>query len=208
MEARVARGDPGGRSGGAGAGLGRALGRFGFGAAARFLRPPVIVGTLLVSNVLLAAGLTVRALAPRPVRIVPSARAEATLFPDVVPEEALKEFALRYVLHFDNYTPATIEETTRALQKMISARSWSGAAQALEKRRQVALEGRMSSQVLPLRVQAAGSRVTVEAIRRTFISDRLSREARVRYEVTLEKQPPTDSNPFGLGVVTQEIHEL
>lgn len=168
----------------------------------------MIVGALLGANLLLAAGLVIRALSPRPVTVVPAVRAEAVLFPGIVPEEALKEFALRYVLHLDNYTPATIEEATRALRKMISARSWSGAAQALEKRLQVALEGRMSSQVLPLRVAADGPRVTVEAIRRTFISDRLSREVRVRYEVTLEKQPPTETNPFGLGVVAQEIHEL
>ncbi|MFN3485917.1 MAG: TraE/TraK family type IV conjugative transfer system protein [Planctomycetota bacterium] len=167
-----------------------------------------MVGALLAANLLLAAGLVARALAPRPVKIVPAARAEALLFPGVVPEEALKEFALRYVLHFDNYTPATIEDATRALQKMISARSWNGAAQALEKRRQVALEGRMSSHVVPLRVAAEGLRVAVEAVRRTFISDRLSREVRVRYEVTLERQPPTEANPFGLGVVAQEIHEL
>lgn len=167
-----------------------------------------MVGALLAANLLLAAGLVARALAPRPVKIVPAARAEALLFPGVVPEEALKEFALRYVLHFDNYTPATIEDATRALQKMISARSWNGAAQALEKRRQVALEGRMASHVVPLRVAAEGLRVSVEAVRRTFISDRLSREVRVRYEVTLERQPPTEANPFGLGVVAQEIHEL
>jgi hypothetical protein len=52
-----------------------------------------------------------------------------------------------------------------------------------------------------------GLRVTVDALRRTFISDKLSREAKVRYEVTLEKQPATDPNPFGLGVVAQVIHE-
>jgi len=44
-------------------------------------------------------------------------------------------------------------------------------------------------------------------VRRTFISDRLSREAKVRYEVTLERQPAVDHNPFGLGVVHQSIHE-
>ena len=65
----------------------------------------------------------------------------------------------------------------------------------------------MSSQVIPLAARAEGLTVTVDAVRRTFISDRLSREARIRYEVTLERQPPTVPNPFGLGVVTQVIHE-
>jgi hypothetical protein len=65
----------------------------------------------------------------------------------------------------------------------------------------------MSSQVIPLASTVRGLTVTTDAVRRTYISDRLSREARVRYEVTLEPQPPTDPNPFGLGVVAQMIHE-
>jgi len=111
------------------------------------------------------------------------------------------------VLHFDNFTPSTLDATQQVLQRMIGARSWSGATQALEKRRQVVQEGRMSSQVIPLSTRVDGMKVTVDALRRTFISDRLSREAKVRYEVMLERQPATDSNPFGLGVVTQVIHE-
>ncbi len=173
----------------------------------RLLRPSVITGALVAVNVLLAAGLAVSALRPRPVVVLPSARTSGELLPGAVPEEAAREFALRYVLHFDNFTPSTLEATQQVLQRMIAARAWSGATQALEKRRQVVQEGRMSSQVIPLSAKAAGMRVTVEAVRRVFISDRLSRETNVKYEVTLERQPATDPNPFGLGVVTQLIHE-
>jgi hypothetical protein len=167
----------------------------------------VITGTLVAVNVLLATGLAASALRPRPVLVLPSARAGAELLPGDVPEEAAREFALRYVLHFDNFTPSTLEATQQVLQRMIAARSWSGATQALEKRRQVVQEGRMSSQVIPLSAKAVGMKVTVEAVRRVFISDRLSRETKVKYEVTLERQPASDPNPFGLGVVTQLIHE-
>jgi TraE protein len=173
----------------------------------RVLRPAVMAGALVGINILLAAGLAAVALRPRPVLVLPSARAGAELLPGAVPEEAAREFALRYVLHFDNFTPSTLDATHQVLQRMIGARSWSGATQALDKRRQVVQEGRMSSQVIPLSVRAEGMKVTVDAVRRTFISDRLSREAKVRYEVTLERQPPTDPNPFGLGVVNQLIHE-
>lgn len=167
----------------------------------------MIVGALLGANLLLAGALVASALAPRRIVVVPSARSEAELAPGEVPGAAAREFALRYVLHFDNYTPATIEASTAALRRMVAARSWSGAAEALEKRQRVALEGRMSSQVVPLSARAEGLRVTVEAVRRTFISDRLSREARVRYVVTLEKQAATEASPFGLAVVGQEIAE-
>src|SRR5262245_23253591 len=173
----------------------------------RVLRPAVMAGVLVGINVLLAAGLTVSALRPRPVVVLPSARAGAELLPGAVPEETAREFALRYVLHFDNFTPSTLDATHQVLQRMIGPRSWSGATQALDKRRQVVQEGRMSSQVIPVATRADGMTVTVDAVRRTFISDRLSREAKVQYVVTLERQPPTAPNPFGLGVVTQVIHE-
>jgi hypothetical protein len=174
---------------------------------ARLLRPPVIAGALLAANVALAAGLAVSALAPRAVRIVPSARAEAVVWPGAVPEASAREFALRYVLHFDNFTPATVEASDETLRRMVAARSWSGAAEALEKRRKIVLEGRMASQVLPQAARVDGLRVTVDALRRTFVSDKLQREAKVVYEVSLERQPPTEPNPFGLAVVSQVIHE-
>ena len=171
------------------------------------LRPALIAGSLLAADVILAAGLAVVALRPRPVLVLPAARAEAELLPGAVPEAAAREFALRYVLHFDNFTPSTIEPATDLLKRMIAPRAWSGASESLEKRRQLVVEGRMSSQAIPISARVEGLRVNVEAIRRTFLSDRLSREIRVRYEVTLEKQPATEPNPFGLGVISQVIHE-
>ncbi|HZE97668.1 MAG TPA: TraE/TraK family type IV conjugative transfer system protein [Planctomycetota bacterium] len=173
----------------------------------RLLRPPLIAGVLIATNLVLALGLAASALRPRPVLVLPSTRAEGELLPGAVPAETAREFALRYVLHFDNYTPATLDATQQVLQRMIGARSWSGASQALEKRRQVVQEGRMASQVIPISTRVDGLTVTVDAVRRVFISDRLSRESKVRYDVTLERQPPTDPNPFGLGVVSQIIHE-
>jgi hypothetical protein len=176
----------------------RALGR---------LRLPVIAGALLAANAVLAAALAAKALAPRPVVVVPSARGEAELLPGAVPEAAAREFALRYVLHFDNYTPSTIEASQAVLRPMISARAWSGASGALDRRAKVVVEGRMSSQVLPLSLRVEGLRVTVEALRRTFVADKLSRESPARYEVVLEKQPVTVPNPWGLAVVSQSILE-
>lgn len=173
----------------------------------RLLRPPLIAGALLGANVLLAAGLVASALAPRPVLVLPAARAQAELWPGVVPDAAAREFALRYVLHFDNYTPATIDAATELLKRMLSARAWTTASEALDRRRRVAAEGRMASQVLPLSVKVEGGRVTVEALRRIFVADRLSRETRVAYVVEIEKQPPTEPNPFGLAVVSQDIRE-
>ena len=65
----------------------------------------------------------------------------------------------------------------------------------------------MSSQAIPVAADVDGLRVTVRAIRRTFVSDKLSREAKVAYVIELEKQPATEANPFGLAVVSQDIRE-
>jgi hypothetical protein len=86
----------------------------------------MMAGVLVGINVLLAAALTVSALRPRPVVVLPSAKTSAELLPGAVPEETAREFALRYVLHFDNFTPSTLDATHLVLQRMIGARSWSG----------------------------------------------------------------------------------
>jgi hypothetical protein len=174
---------------------------------ARLLRPALIAGALLAANVLLAGGLVLAALAPRAVVVLPSARAQADLWPGAVPDAAAREFALRYVLHFDNYTPATVESATGVLKRMLAGRRWAAASEALDRRQRVAVEGRMSSQVVPLATDVDGLRVTVRTLRRTFVSDRLSREAKVAYVIELEKQPATEANPFGLAVVSQDIRE-
>ncbi len=162
---------------------------------ARLLRPPLIAGALLAANLVLAGGLVAGALVPRRIVVLPSARSQVELWPGAVPDAAAREFALRYVLAFDNYTPATIEAATDGLKRMLAGR------------RRVAIEGRMSSQTLPLGAEVDGLRVTVRALRRTFVSDRLSREARVAYVVEIEKQPATEASPFGLAVVSQDIRE-
>jgi hypothetical protein len=174
----------------------------------RLLRPAVIAGSLLAANVALSGALAVAALRPRPLRIVPSARAAEELMPGAVPEAAAREFAVRYVTHFDNFTPGTLDAAEQAVRRMVSARTASRAAQALERRRTLSTEGRMASQAIPVSASVEGSRATVEALRRVFVSDKLSRESRVRYRLELERQPPTELNPFGLAVVSQEIEDL
>ena len=173
----------------------------------RVLRPPLIAAALLAANIVLAGGLVASALAARPVLVLPSARAQAELWPGIVPEAAAREFAVRYVLHFDNFTPATVEPATDVLKRMLAGRRWAAASEALDRRRRLAVEGRMSSQAIPVGADVDGLRVTVRALRRTFVSDKLSREAKVAYVIELEKQPATEANPFGLAVVSQDIRE-
>jgi hypothetical protein len=172
------------------------------------------VAGLAALNVALGAALAWKALERKPVVVVPWAKAEEELLPGRVPDGAAREFALRYVLLFDNYTPGTIDRSTELLKGLIAPRFWTEAAEALEKRRGIVHEGRMSVQVaadrLPVEIERFEDgtlEVRFDALRRTYIADRLSTEARARYVVALEPAAPTAANPWGLLVIGQSIHE-
>ena len=169
---------------------------------------------LALLNVALGGALVWKCLERKPVVIVPGARAEEEIFPGQVPDVVAREFALRYVLLFDNFTPATIDAATELLRTLVAPRFWSQATEALEKRRSVVQEGRMSAQVVVDRSSPEIERfgdgtveVRFQAVRRTHIADKLSNEARARYVVALEPAAATALNPYGLLVIGQSIHE-
>ncbi len=169
---------------------------------------------LAAADLILALALVWKCLERKPVVVVPWARAREELLPGAVPDGAAREFALRYVLLFDNFTPATIDASTDLLRPLIAPRFFAQAAEALEKRRGVVREGRMSTQVavdrLPSEIERfpdGTTEVRFTALRRTFIADRLSSETRTRYVVALEPAAPTSLNPWGLLVIGQSIRE-
>lgn len=172
------------------------------------------ISAMAVLHVALGAALVWKCLERKPVVVVPWAKSEVEALPGQVPDRAAREFALRYVLLFDNYTPATIDASTDLLRPLIAPRFWTEATEGLEKRRAVVQEGRMSAQVIVDREPSEIERfedgtleVRFTALRRTFIADKLSTQVRARYVVALEPAPPTDLNPYGLLVIGQAIHE-
>lgn len=174
----------------------------------------LMLASLALLNVVLGGALAWKCLERKPVVVVPGAKAEEEVFPGHVPDVVAREFAFRYALLFDNFTPATIDASTDLLKTLVAPRFWSQATEALEKRRAVVREGRMSMQVVVDRMAAEIERFpdgTVEvrfhAVRRTYIADKLSNEARARYVVALEPAAATTLNPYGLLVIGQSIHE-
>jgi hypothetical protein len=162
----------------------------------------------------LAAALAAAALRPRPVVVVRGAAAPRVAVPGEVPDAAAVAFCLIYIYQFDNYTPATVEAGSRALKARIAPRAFAGASDALDRRAQVIVEGRMASHVVAgpdgrvERGRDGTLAVTIEGARRVFIADRLSRQERVRYRLELETCAPTDANPHGLAVVAQVVEEV
>lgn len=172
------------------------------------------LASLALLNVAMGGALVWKCLERKPVVVIAGAKAEEEIFPGHVPDVVAREFALRYVLLFDNYTPATIDASTDLLKTLVAPRFWTQVTEALERRRTVVQEGRMSAQVVVDRTPAEVERFadgTVEVrfpvLRRTFIADKLSNEARARYVVALEPAASTTLNPYGLLVIGQSIHE-
>lgn len=171
-----------------------------------------LVGTAGAA-LLLALALAWCAIRPRPVIVLRGAEPPRELVPGAVPDAAAAAFALLTVYEFDNYTPGTIEAATKALKTRLSARTWSQAAEGLDRRLRVIEEGRLSShlaadpEVSIDRSRPGALRATVRGRRRVFIADRLSREESVTYRLELEPCPPTAGNPHGLAVVSQAVEE-
>jgi hypothetical protein len=168
---------------------------------------------LCATTVALAGALVAKALQPQAIVVVPGAGEEAVLFPEDVPDDAARAFAMLYVARFDNYTPSTVKEVTERLAALVAPRYWSRASESLEKRRRLSIEGRMSSQVIlpaPKEVtvdRRGGLTVTVPAYRRAFVGDQPARDGRVRYQLLLEPCVPGPGNPCGLVVAGQEIED-
>ncbi|MHC4605744.1 MAG: TraE/TraK family type IV conjugative transfer system protein [Planctomycetota bacterium] len=184
----------------------------------RLLRARLAFGTafvaLCLATAVLAGALVIKASQPRQVVVVPGITEEAVLSPGEIPDEAACAFAMLYVARFDTYTPTTVGDLSEQLKTLVAPAYWSRAAEALEKRRKLSVEGRMSSQVIlpaPGEVlvdRVRGLEVTVPAYRRVFIGDRPAREGPVRYRLLLEMAPPGPGNPRGLVVAEQAIEEV
>ncbi|MBI4566489.1 MAG: hypothetical protein HY716_17560 [Planctomycetes bacterium] len=174
-------------------------------------RKELLAAALAVSlalDLVLGVALAVKALQRRPVLVLPI-DTEAT--PGEISDEAALAFARLYVVTFDTYTPATLPASTEWLKKRIAPRTWSKAAEALDRRLDVVREGRMSSLVVPLEEGSVDRRAGIVAViraRRTiYVADALSRQAAAIYRLTLEPAAATPGNPSGIAVVSQTVEE-
>lgn len=171
------------------------------------------VTLLSLANGGLAVALYRKATEKRPILVIPGVSSRAIL-PNEISREHIRDFAALYVLHFDNYTPATIDAVTEDALSKISPRFWTHAQEMLERRRNLVRESRLASHVALDKIDLIHVEdtdeewhVAVPARRRTYIADKLSRDDLVIYQLTLERMPPTSSNPYGLCIVGQTIEE-
>lgn len=160
----------------------------------------------------LAVALWVKATEKPPVLLVPGNDGPRVVEAGLVPDVLARDFTQDYLVAFENYAPATIDQTSAFTRTRVAPSMLGDFGKLLENRRKLVLESGMVSQLLledpgALEVVRDGPRleVVVRGIRRVYVADRLAQEARLIYRVALEAGQPTRENPTGLLVLGQSV---
>jgi hypothetical protein len=170
----------------------------------------VALGVTSLSTIGLAAALYLKAREPRAVLLVPGLDRPRAVLPGRVPDTLARDFAIDFAVAFENYSPATVEAGAKFLKGRIAPPTFQQFSQVLDKRQKLVSETGMVSQLLvPDRARAEVRRegeqmeVIFAAVRRVYVGDHLSQEARLAYRLVLVPQEPTRENPTGLYVLGQ-----
>lgn len=172
-----------------------------------------VVMLLAAGNVLLTVGVLYFGLRGRPTLVVPGVKEEFVSVPSQVPEGSIRNFAILYVLYFDDYSPVTAVDRANYLLRLVSADRIEAARHALEERATYVVRARESSQLSPPlpeqievhRLENGQYRVVMTALRRTLIADALKEVLEVRYVLDVALVVPSETNAFGLVVTSQAI---
>lgn len=178
-------------------------------------RKLLVIAILSLSGaLLLAAGGLVAVTVKRPIYYV-GTRGSGVVEPGTVPEQSLKDLALLYLSTFETYTPATVAQNDKALRAFVSPRHFDSFGKLLEARRDVVIQGAVTSVFIPDRESLRSERledgryeVRMRGVRKTYLADELDRQAEVEYHLYFEVAAPTLTNPSGLYVVGQRFREV
>jgi hypothetical protein len=172
------------------------------------------ISALLAATLALSVALTVVALRPREVVVVPGVRESQVVLPEQVPDDAVKRFGLLYLRYFDSYLPQTIEEQSNHLLRFVARERLEEAQRALSERASYVLRAKeVSHLALPLPASCAVERIgrrfrfTAIAIRTTYIAGERKTVDRVTYTLDLAPDLPTEEDPYGLVVVGQSMKQ-
>ena len=176
----------------------------------------ITIGVVLVlaaANAALTGAVLYLGLRGRPTLLVPGVERNQVSIPSQVPDEAIRHFAIFYLLYFDDYSPATAVDRANYLLRFVSADRVETARRALEERATYVVRARESSQLSPPlpeqveieRLRNGRCRVALNALRRTLIADAPKEVLEVRYLVEVAPVVPSVTNPFGLVVTAQSI---
>jgi hypothetical protein len=160
----------------------------------------------------LSLALWARASQRPPVLLVAGNDAPRVVEAGLVPDALARDFVQDYLVAFENYAAATIDQTSAFAKTRVAPSMLGDFVKLIENRRKLVLESGMVSQLLienpaALEVTREDGRVDVivRGIRRVYVADRLAQEARLVYRVAIETGQPTRENPTGLLVLGQSV---
>lgn len=164
-------------------------------------------------NIVLTAAVITVSFRGRPTLVVPGVPRELVSVPSRVPDETIRNFAILYLLYFDDYSPATVVERANYLLRFVSTDRVETARRALEERATYVVRAREASQLSPplpedVQVERLGNgryRVALTALRRTTIADAPKEVLETRYVLDVAPVVPSETNTFGLVVTAQTI---
>lgn len=161
---------------------------------------------LLFGSAALSVALVGEAGKDREVVLVPGIEKETVVHPGLVPDGIARDFAEIYIVRFENYTPDTIELTSSRLKALVAPRKFHAFSEMHARRVKLTAESGLVSQLVLhggyASVEREGERIVVElsGVKRLYVADRLTQNARLRYRITIERGEPVEENPYGLFV--------
>ena len=168
-----------------------------------------LVVLLAAGNGLLALGYYRRLTTPPPIYYVPGATGEGMALPNELPEGAVRDFALHYLVASNNFTPDTLAAVRQATAPMLDPAFVSRSARVFDELERKAVQLALSSQLVLLDGPAAaivrpvdGDRyeISAHAVYRLFVRSALTQETRYRYHIIVRRASPSVLNPYGLYV--------
>jgi hypothetical protein len=162
---------------------------------------------LVILDLVLAAGLTYKALERKDVLLLPTVQREQVLVPDQPSDHSLAAFAMLAVNAFENFSYHTAAAQRNYLLALVGPKFASELDHATRDRVAVAQESKMSSQfaIDPTsptvrRLSDDLYEVRLFGTKQVVIADRVSWSDGYEYRVAISPGAPSRWNPYGLYV--------
>lgn len=152
---------------------------------------------------------------PQAIYYIPGAPLSGIAYPNRIEKGAVLGFASCWLLDRNNFTPVTVKDTyIRAMRYMapeLLSRTKAGLEEEVTRVERDNISSLFSLKSDPqLLEEAKDYKATLTGEKSLFMGKEKLDTRTLRYTITLERRPPTETNPFGLmvaGVKQEELKE-
>ncbi|MBN4071824.1 hypothetical protein JYT83_00245 [bacterium AH-315-F18] len=177
----------------------------------------VTVLGLVVANGALALGFYNKLSTPPPIYYVPGATGEGVALPNRIPDGAIRDFALHYLVSANNFTSETLKRVRKVTAPMLDPRFVVRSRRIFEELEKRSHDLALAAQLVLLdppdacEVRSLGQgryEVSSRALYRVFVRSALSKEEPYLYKTYILQAAPSVLNPYGLYVYDlKRIHQ-